>query len=97
MRNNRFKNPDANLLVFPTSWLRCLISNYRKTQTSLEPVAAERNSPYPFCHYMLSIVSLHKKLPIGNFGIFPIVPKGKGAFIWKWGTPGNDWHSLWTI
>lgn len=34
------------------------------------------------------------KIPNGNFGIFAIVPKGKGASVWMWGMPGNDRHSL---
>ena len=59
----------------------------KKHCISSDRVTAERNSPARFCHNMLAIVLLHlkkkkerKKLPMEIFGIFPIVPKGKGGF-----------------
>lgn len=77
-----------------------LIAKCSNTGAGPGLVAAERNSLSPFCHNMLSYCIAVLDTPRGNFGISPIVPVGKGGrwvFIWKWGTPGNDRHSLWTI
>lgn len=68
-----------------------------KTKKLALVVTAERNSLSQFCHNMLSIVSLRKKRPMEILESFPLFLKERGAFIWKWGTPGNDRHSLWTI
>ena len=76
----------------------------KKHCISSDRVTAERNSPARFCHNMLAIVLLHLKKkkkernsPWKFLESFPLFLKEKGAFVWKWGTPGNDRHSLWSI
>lgn len=52
-------------------------------------------------------VSLQSKIPTYDcvarnspwkfWNLYHCCRKEKGSFIWKWGTPGNDRHSLWTV
>lgn len=90
-----FEREHAGLRGVAAAALAALIVAFRTGCGRPGCVTSEGDGPPRLCCNTLAIVAPREKLPMEILESFPLFLKEKGAFIWKWGTPGNDRHSLW--